>query len=317
MSFSQWMRTFAPPLILAAVMMGLIWSPILIPAFLARNSDDPFSIVDAPNTGGETSGWLRNPLPYLEDAFNETSDFLGDGFLMVAGLTIALGLLLIRGGSRQKEYFLLTWFFWTFALTILAAGWVSSRYLMPSAGAFLLAMILSVDSLGARLRMRRFFRFVMVVAAAVWIIGFAIPFFQTALQDPQSLPLDGLNEIEYLGGSLIADEPDWQMAETINALAPPPGKIYGTRSVCRMVYFFTDYPLTCLPRFGARSQLARLVNADMGDCESAHVIVSGYPPSLLEIDGLSSEKLVEYVHVRMVRPVQLWRIWWREGCGTP
>jgi hypothetical protein len=306
----RFVRQVVPPLILAWAMTGAAWLPIVIPAYLARDSENSFTVVESDNAGG-TGGWLRSPLPFLKQSFVESSDFTRDEFLIVAGLALLAGLLL-RDGNRRHRLFLLTWFALSIALTILAAGWISSRYLMPSAGAGLLLMVFSIITVTERLAWGGLLRAGMLALAAAWVILFVIPFFRNAINEPQRLPLAGLNEIEYLGGSLIADEPDWQMGEAINALSPPPERIYGNWSVCRNVYFFTDYPLSCLDRSGARLELARLLDVQMPDCGTSYVILSGFGWELMAIQGLSGERVEEFPHLRMARTVQLWRVWWTD-----
>src|SRR5262249_28037186 len=44
-----WLRHYLPPLVVAALLLALCWLPLLIPAFLARNTPNAYSLVASIN----------------------------------------------------------------------------------------------------------------------------------------------------------------------------------------------------------------------------------------------------------------------------
>ena len=132
-SFAQiraWAERYIPPLILAAVVVIVVWMPLAIPAYLAKDSDEPFVLVSSFNIQSaeqnpSTQEYIREITPLITDFTTET-------WFALAGLAL-LAWFIFKRGAYRHIIFLLTWLLLLTVLSVVAARLISSRYFMPLA----------------------------------------------------------------------------------------------------------------------------------------------------------------------------------------
>jgi hypothetical protein len=318
--FRRWLADYLPPLLVAAGVLALCWLPFLIPAFLARNSDEPFRLVDSFNlrSSGDDPA---SPRLYIETLLPLVRDVTGRAFLIAAGLAVLYGLV---GGWRTYQHrrfkntlFLAVWLLLFALLPVFTARLITLRYYMTSAGPLALILACTAAGLWTVSRLRALVRAGVALGVGAWLILFALPFAYTDLTAPDKLNLSGTNHTEYQAGYLIGDEAVRAAAAALNRAEPPDAAQYATWWGCHLLYFYTDRPVECLGYGTPVGDLQQHVRDDLPPGEVAYLAVTGYSFFLDRIDGLCWEAVAEYKHPHInydAWNVSIWRLWTGDPC---
>lgn len=309
----SWLRLYLPPLILAAIIVGLLWSPLVIPAYFARNTDRPFVLVDTLTLRGYQSHYT--PQEYLRRILPLSEEFNGRALLPLVGAALAtaaaVGLWQRNFWRFRVVWFNLAWIGLVATLLIFRADQTAMRYFVPVAAPLVLLLAYSVGSLwryswGTQL-LSGFF----LAALEIWLLLSALPIIRTTLTNPDDLAFTDRNYLEYKSGFIIADPSVQAAAEYLNALDPQPDHIYVTEGLCRLLYFHVEHKLTCLPPVIVFKALEEQLRADLAQNEVAYLAISDFPyPYFFQfVPGLAWSQVGQYNRARIVRPITLWAIW--------
>ncbi len=312
-------KVYAPPLVIAAFVVGLIWAPLAIPAYFARNSDDPFLLVDSFNV--RTSAQEpASPIEYFDETLPLIEQVATRALLLalVAAAVYQLVSVVWNRRTFRSGLFVLSWFLLILGLTLFGARLSTLRYVMPLGVPAVLILGGAAASL-ADIRppaLRWIVRPALAIVIAAWAIDFALPFLRTDLRNPDDLDFSSTNWTEYQSGYLIADDAVREAADALNAIQPHPKPLYATWWLCHLMYFYTDDPATCLDYSQPlKNLLPALESLPPGD--SAYVASAGYQPFLDRVPGLCSEQIGQYDRVKIRNPVWdvwVWRVWWGDDC---
>lgn len=314
----QFIQTYAPPLVVATITVGLMWAPLAVPAFFARNSDEPFVLVDPFNVRSSADE-PASPFQYLSETlplvYEVTTRWLIFA-LVAAAIYMLLALAWDRPFARNSAY-ILAWFLLIAGLTLVGARLSTLRYVMPLGVPAVLLLAGAASSLWCVPvpYVRPLLRLALTVALVAWVVGFALPFIRTNLTDPDDLDFSSTNWTEYQSGYLIADDAVRDAAAALNAIEPHPKPVYATWWLCHLMYFYADDPLTCLDYSHPVGDLAPALEAELGPDQVAYVASAGYQPFLSRIPGLCAEPIGVFDRPKIrstAWDVSLWRVWW--GC---
>lgn len=305
-----WMQRYLPALIVSGVVVVLLWSPMLIPAYFAHQAGDPFVIVNDNNIArGSADDDPANPLAYGQRLIPVLGDFVSEPALFAIGGFWLVGLLLAiarRDAALTRTLLILAgWTVLLCLLSFLVARLVTARYFMPLVvpGVLIVAIVS-----GAMLRMLPAKAVVagsLMILMGTWMVTVALPFIVTDLHDPLALDFETVNYTEYQAGYLMADETIRATAQTLNDLPLKP--VYVTWNLCHMLYFYTDYPLTCLPISTPSSSLRVALLSHQG--ESVYHLMTDYQPYWHKIDGVMIEEHAVLERQRIKRPVYVLEMW--------
>ncbi|NLX10578.1 MAG: hypothetical protein GXY36_13055 [Chloroflexi bacterium] len=315
----RWIETYFPPLLVAACVVALVWLPFLIPAYLARNSDDPFILVDSFNVRTSADD-PQSPLSYIRETLPLMIQATSRGLLIAAGLALAYLLLASVRDRRlaQGVLLVLAWLLALLGLSLVAARLSTLRYVSPAAGPLCMILALAASRLWDAPRFRPIARRAVVAAAAAWLWLFAWPFIQTDLTAPEDLPFSGTNYTEYQSGYLSADDAVRAAAVTLNQAEPPAARTYANWWLCHLLYFYVDQQPVCLGYSTASADLQAGVAADLEPGEIAYLALTGYQPFFQSIDGLCWEPVAQHDRANISREVWdvwVWRIWTGPTCA--
>jgi hypothetical protein len=294
-----YVRRYAPGLITAALVVVVMWLPILIPAYFAQQAGNPFVLVDEFNIQRDDPFAPDGPVDYLRQVLPLLAEFTSPAYLIGAGLA-----LLMAWFSRKKSWaaYLSLWLLAIALPLVIAARVVTARYLMPVTAPMTLLLAAGLTYLWNRLPA---VKVVLAGACALWLVTFAVPFANTA---PADLPLTSFNDFDFQSGFLTADNRVREAAQVLTN--QPAGTVYATREAYFMLYFYSDdFDLRCLPQdpippFGAMLQQELLPG------ETAYFVMSWYyGPFHLGIDWLNSEEIPLQVPSRFQGPGYEFRLW--------
>ncbi len=306
---ARWLRTYAPLLAAVAVTVITLWLPVLIAAYLGADNTEGLLIANPITFHRDLPSAAAGPLDYVRKIVPLLTELVAPAFMAAVGVALALALVSGAEYRRIAAFILLTGI--AFALpTILIARWITSRYLMPLAVPGVMLLVLGFRPLWHKLPVARAG---LVGAAAIWFVGFALPFAQTALSDPQRLDLSGQNWMELQSGMGLADD---RMREAVAWLEKAdPGPVYATYESCHLMQLLTDQlKLRCLepdpiPHTGS------LWQAELAPGETAYFVHSGfYGPFHLGIDWLDTQEIQLQTPPQYADPYfefRLWKIWKR------
>lgn len=282
------LRLYLPGLIIAACVVILLWLPILIPAWLARDTD-PFVLINPQNLQQIEEA---APIADLWGQLPQISAYTSTNLLTAGG--IALVWLLVRRSSRPAALFILVWLVVIVILPTMASKDMRSRYLMPLAGPLVLVIALAVERLWRQ--HQSIIRGAIIASSAIWLISFVLPFIRTILVDPMSLELSPRDTQNYLSGNFAGDafRQTAALLEQIN-----PDSIYASYGTCQALFFFTTRPVHCLDDSAHPVELR--------NHPVSYVIFNGHEPPPDQL-GLDWELLAEYERPRVDRVVTVWRV---------
>ena len=294
-----YIQRYLPGLIVAALVVIVIWLPILIPAYFAQQAGDPFVLVDEFNIQRDDPFAPSGPLDYLRQVLPLLAEFTSPIYLIGVGLAVLAGWL-----SRKKwpAIYLTVWLLAIAVPLILAARVVTARYLMPVTVPMTLAVAAGLTVLWSRLPVLR----VGIAGVwAVWLLTFTVPFARTA---PENLAFSSYNHFDFQSGFLTADERVREAAQVLSNL--PAGKVYATREACFMLYFYSDkVDLHCLPP-DAIPPFGGIIQQELEPGETAYFVMSWYyGPFHLGIEWLNSEEIPLQTPSRFQGPGYEFRLW--------
>jgi hypothetical protein len=141
-----WVQAYAPPLIVAGGVAALLWTPLVIPAYFAEKSGDPFILINDYNFRANAEEPI-SPDEYIEEALPLVLEFTSKTMLIV--LITAVIYHLLRGVTDARwlrpSLFMLAWFMAFLGLLAWGARLVTARYFMPTAapGVILVAALIT------------------------------------------------------------------------------------------------------------------------------------------------------------------------------
>ncbi|HEX3052787.1 MAG TPA: glycosyltransferase family 39 protein [Aggregatilineaceae bacterium] len=307
------------PLLLAAVIVVVLWLPMLIPAYFAKDSDNPYVLVNdynlRSNAQDETGGY--SAVKYWEEVKPLVLDFTSPGLwiaLRLAMVFLIVRVVLIKRIEWRGTLYLFLWLAVVIGLVLSQARLVTARYMMPAAAPT--TLILGAAAVGAwRLHgstaSKRFYRLGRTAisigarlgstaAVGAWLIGFVVPLANTSLNKPLALEDDfhRTNYIENISGYLSADDVVREGADILNNLDPAPTYIYATWNVCHLLFFYSEQPITCLPLDHFIPVLYDYLDHTVPPGEKAVLVVRGYKP-FLERLALCDEKIADLSSTRV------------------
>lgn len=295
------------PLALAALIVILMWLPIVIPAYLVKDSADPFTLVDkvAYEEGKRDFGAYT----YLERVLPEIDDFVQGEFLIVVVAALAFWAGSVPKRQQiQSVLLLLSTMLLLASLTLLFANIVSSRYFMPLSAPMVLLVALLMSDLWER-RAHRYAAMGLGMFMGIWGVTFATPFLNTAMTDPLQVPFTPryTNHTEYIAGYLTGDIAIREAAAYLNQVEPAP-PIYANWMICKLLGFYTEHDVICLGNFTAVGDFNRLLREGVEPHEEAYVVFAGFPQFFKDYEWLTWESAGEFPRRLINRPVRVWRV---------
>lgn len=316
--FREWLNIYFSPLLAAAFAVVLVWLPILIPAAVARNTDEPFKLINAYNvrSNAESDEDKYTPLEYIEEVRVEMDDFFTENLLIFMGM-IFLVAILIQPQALRKYLYIFIWFGVIVLPSLVGARLATSRYFMPMSAPLMFALAFVIVSLwknsAEQLRiwsgMRKLTALTALCAAVFWLATHAIPFAQTDLTNPDKIDFEETNYTEYQSGFLIANDAERKAAAVINEMQPK--YLIANWNLCHYLYFYTDKEVPCLGLDTVRQDLRDFVDV-LPENESGYLILSGYQPFFQRMEGIGSEEIIRVKQERIRTAswdVQIWRLW--------
>lgn len=309
-SVKTWLRAYLPPLALAAGLVVAAWLPLLIPAYLARNTGAPFVLVNRSNVR------ISEPIAasvesYGREALSLVADFTSGALLLAGLLMIAAWLLLVQDDRQRRRHtlFLAAWLAASVGLVIGAATLVSSRYFMPAAAPAVLLVACATVTLMEQSGAQRWLGATAAVILAAWGLFFAGPFIRASWLDPHALPLRSTNYNEYLSGWISGDDAIRSLAQQIDHLDPPPRRIYASYTLCDLLYFYSPQPVDCFDPAPPPDALRERVNQELGPDDIAYFI-SYYEDNVqVEPPEVGADLVGWYERPYTNRAIWLWQIW--------
>ncbi|MBZ0303977.1 MAG: glycosyltransferase family 39 protein [Anaerolineae bacterium] len=295
-----------PGLCVAALVVILMWLPILIPAYVSQQTDHPFILVNEFNIQRDDAFAPTGPLDYLVSVLPLIAEFTSPIFLIGAGMALVMNGL--RRQSRGLTLFVLVWLLIVALPVILLARVVTARYLMTLAAPLTLALAAGLDQF-RRLPIptsRQMRQAAGIGVVTAWMVTFAVPFAQAT---PRDLPFSGNNVFDFQSGFLTADDRVREAAQVLSEIQPA-GIVYATKEACHMLSFYSDnFTLRCLdddpvPTFG------QTLRHDLASGQAAYLVISWYyGPFHLGIDWLQSEEIPLHTPPRFQGPGYEFRLW--------
>ncbi len=309
----RFVRLYAPPLVLAAAIVLLMWAPLAIPAELSQDSNDPFTLVDDDNrrTWSDLSVF-----EYLRRLSGEIVDFVA--LPAIIGVWCLVGVMFGPGWQAGREdslprdlLFLIAWLVLTGALTVLTALLVTSRYFMPLSVPFVILMAVIWGRMWYAGAYPLLWRGAALVALGVWFLGFAMPHTFMTITEPRELPFDNTNHTEYQNGVLIGESAARTAAETVNAADPAITAIYGTWEICYQMYFYLTREVECLERVVTYGSWANRLRSDLREPDDQiYLVNSAYSDEFFSsVPGHQGRLVGQYVRdMPFHRDIRIWAI---------
>lgn len=309
----RWLRAYVPPLLVAGVIVALMWAPLVIPAYFARNSDHPFKLVNPYNIRSNAEE-PDSPDTYVGGLMPLAYQVTSRG--LIAAAVVALVYLIVISWKKRNLFnglVVLIWFVGTIVLSFVAARLITLRYFMPAAGPIAMILALGMVEAWQVPRGRWLARGVIVAGLAAWLAVFALPFIHTDLTEPHELPFKGTNWTEYISGFLSADDGVRAGAATVEAL-PRDHTITATWYLCHMIFLYSDQDVECLTLDTPLDDLKKVVS-DLPAGDTLYFAITGYkdPPFFQRIPGICWEPVAHHERPLIKRPVDVWQLW-KEPC---
>ncbi len=261
----SWPRRYLPPLIVAAAIVLIAWLPLLIPAYLARDSDRPFVLLNEINIDRPNSA-TPDQFVYAEAAISAVLDFSGIAFPTAAIIGVIMLFWFARKrADRRMVYnttFLVIWLAALIILPLALASLITARYFMPIAAPLSLVIAYAITQSWRVAHAQPLIRIFIIGALTLWIVTFAAPFAFTLQTDPAALPLHGINLAEREYGSVFADATTTATKLFIES-RDSAAHIYGDWGTCNLLYLATVHTVICLPRTEVAAQFAAMLRADL------------------------------------------------------
>lgn len=300
----RWLSRYLPALTVAALVVVVLWLPILIPAYLARDSSNPFALVNTTTLRTESTTGLAGAGRYLTYITPMVADFVGYSLLIVAVLGLVVGL-----RRWRPTIFLIIWLVITTAASILLSGLPTVRYFVPAAAPLCIVVGGLVVYLWNIKRGRRLIRLIVASAGVVWLATFALPLDRAVVAAPLDLPLSPFNHAEYESGLLTADEATVDLARFLNMATLP--RLYANWQLCSLLYFYVDRPLHCFKPFATKTEMAVQLASELDSCDVALVNLGGNPIPVF-FDEMGSafkwQEITQYQHPRTSPPITLFMV---------
>src|SRR5579859_2293907 len=242
-----WLRTYFPALVLAGGVVLVMWAPFAIPAFLARNTDHPFVLLNETNladtrVGAATTGDLAGQVLVELGTMNSWP-------LLIAFAAACLYLLIVPSPDKPENAGPLLLVVWLALLLIPMVGLASyavTRYAMPAAAPIALILSLAFWRVRETFGASRIVRFALVAAAAAWLIGFAVPFAFFAMAAPQNLPLSNMDRYYLLSDYAVASD-SRHLADYLSRPALMGERIFADARSCAFLFMASAHDMQCLP----------------------------------------------------------------------
>lgn len=308
-----WIKAYVPPLAIAAGVVILAWAPLAVPAYLARNSDNLFVLVNSFNVQAPHHKALALRA-YTSESLALVRDFTDTTWLALALAAPAAWVALSRRDSRQIRSLavLAVWLALTVGLVLVSATLTSARYFMPASPPLALLIALGVVGLLEGPGRRRVVGIAALAATTAWTALFAAPFVDRTWTSPFDLPLHGINYNEYLSGWITSDDAVRAVADQLNSLDPAPDAVYASFTLCELMYFYTDLPLVCLPQIATQDDLIGHLEVDLAPGEAAYFVSFNEDNALLDTPTLRADLIGWFERSRTNRPIWLWKVWWKD-----
>ncbi len=297
-------RRYLPPLVLAGVAFCLVWSPFVIPAVLAHNSDDPFLLVNNYNIQ-RTDDDPESMAVYIQHITPMLEQFAYAGTVGTLSISVLIVLIIVWGltiwQSPRHHLYLAVWFVLITILIVAISRLVSTRYFMPIAVPLSLLLALVITQMR-----QQWVRALLLLGVGVWSVVWVLPFVWTTITDPLDLPFTHINATEHTLGYLTGDVAFQEAAAFINQLESDE-RIIATWKVCHQIFFFVEREIACLPDGRPTSGLLTAIDALAPD-ETLLFVISGFRPYYDDIERIAYETLIITEHPRINRPVYVHRM---------
>lgn len=330
-----WLKTYLPPLVLAAGVVTAAWLPLAIPAYFAENTDRPFVLVNDYNVRSNAdSDEQYAPDVYFGKILPLVEEFTGKGFVTTAGYVLlalaALGIWravhpylprAVRGrvgagrAPLASVVLLALWVALTAGLPLVLARLITSRYFMPASAPLVIAIAGLIWTLWKVRGVRWLAAPVAAGVLVLWAGTHVFPFMTYALQDPLEVPFGyNTNWTEYQSGYLSADYAVRDAAAALDAL-PAGTTLVANWNLCHLLYFYSHNPVTCLRLDFIRTDLDATLRA-AAECQSVYLALRSYRP-FYQAMGYNYALVSIHETVMIDRPVSIVRLWRGENCPAP
>jgi len=308
-----WLSAYAPPLLIAAALVVVAWAPLAVPAFLARDTGEPFVLVNTFNVQAPHQKALALHA-YTSESLALVRDFTAASWLAMAIGAPVAWVALARRDRRQLRGFALlgVWIALTVGLVLVSATLNSARYFVPASPPLALLIALGLAGLLERPGVARGVGLACLGAALAWALAFAVPFIHRTWTSPFDLPLNGINYNEYLSGWITSDDAVRAVAGQLNELDPAPDTVYASFTLCELMHFYTDLSLTCLPQVATHDDLIGQLDARLAPGDATYIVVFDEDNALLDVPTLRADLVGWFERPRTNRPIWVWRVWWAD-----
>lgn len=294
----DWLRIYVPPLVLAASIVVIAWLPILIPALVASTTDEPFTLLSQNNLQQVSTA---SPIDYWRDVYPQIIYMVTD--LFYPACVLAAAYLLWRPASRRDALFLVGWALLLTGFSLTFANLPRPRYFMPTMIPLTLLLAYAAVALWVaewRVSMvRPALRGALVGGGLIWLLAFALPFNQTAMDDPLQLDLSERETMLYLIGTQSGPAIE-SAVELLEAQEPPPQHVYASWGTCQTFFFYTQIEVGCLESPGAPVEVLAH--------DTSYIIYNGDETSTPDDLGLEWEQLGVFPRDGVPFTVELWRV---------
>lgn len=310
-----WLKHYLPPLILSAVVLVILWSPILLPAYIARVNNHSYSLVSAVNIAQPDDG-PATVLAYLQAVAIGAADFFGLGIWgLLTLMALCTALALRNKRSTKGSWLLLYWLAAAlFSVIGLAAG-ADTRYLVPAVPPVVLLATVGIYAIWQQRRFQLLTRTVVVAGLVVWLFAFAGPFIAMAFDAPPALPLTGNNHDLFFSGGGNADARLMSVSSWVDTLDTNKTRVYSNWVVCYLMYFYTHHDVSCLEPIGVPDAIKDALVQVPSSVKDVYIVVAGYDTFNQDIPGMCVSHSVRYTRPETA-PLDVWKLT-RQPCGSP
>lgn len=309
-SLRAWWRLYGLKFVLAGAISLAVWAPMLIPAYLAQDSDEPYVIVNPEiiaerSEAADTTGYNS----YIEELWPALEDFTTAAFFYALGVASLVVIALGSMTERRLGLLLVAWLLLSVVLSLGLAKYAAVRYYMPLAIPAVVILAVALGRLAALERLRGVAVPLAGVAALLYLFTFALPFVRTATDDPMQLRFHNSNYHNFQSGHIIGDETIRAVAAYYNANAQADEPFIANWKLCHLLFFYLD-PLNtiCIEDDNVIPQVEGIVQREFDPQSQAYFALMGWPPYIERITSLEAEALFTARRPNGVRPVTVWQI---------